>query len=71
MNAYMNRVSMAVFSYFDTGSESSEASEPERFYDRIEEMILSSKFCHGFALGQIYNHLQPREQIWTLRCYTA
>lgn len=51
MNAYMNRVSMAVFSYFDTGSESSEASEPERFYDRIEEMILSSKFCHGFALG--------------------
>ena len=38
MNAYMNRVSMAVFSYFDTGSESSEASEPERFY-------------HGFTLG--------------------
>lgn len=38
MNAYMNRVSRAVFSYFDTGSISSESSEPERFY-------------HGFVLG--------------------
>lgn len=38
MNAYMNRVSMAVFSYFDTGSTDSESLEPERFY-------------HGFVLG--------------------
>ena len=60
MNAYMNRVSMAVFSYFDTGSESSEASEPERFYDRIEEMILSSKFCHGRSeehTSELQSHL--------------
>lgn len=38
MNGYMNRVAMATFSYFDTGSGPSEASEPERFY-------------HGLALG--------------------
>jgi len=38
MNAYMNRVAMATFSYFDTGGRPSEAEEPERFY-------------HGFVLG--------------------
>lgn len=38
MNAYMNRVSMTTFSYFDTGKRPSEALEPERFY-------------HGFVLG--------------------
>ncbi len=37
MNVYMNRVTKNVFSYFDTGKESSE-SEPEKFY-------------HGFVLG--------------------
>ena len=37
MNAYMNRVTKEVFSYFDTWKEPSE-SEPERFY-------------HGFVLG--------------------
>ncbi len=37
MNIYMNRVTRAVFSYFDTGKTSSD-SEPERFY-------------HGFVLG--------------------
>ncbi len=37
MNLYMNRVSLAVFSCFDTGVQPSE-SEPERFY-------------HGFVLG--------------------
>ncbi len=37
MNLYMNRVSLAVFSHFDTGVQPSE-SEPERFY-------------HGFVLG--------------------
>lgn len=37
MNAYMNRVAMGTFSYFDTGKEPSE-SQPERFY-------------HGFVLG--------------------
>lgn len=36
MNEYMNRVTMQIFSYFDTGKKS--FSEPERFY-------------HGFVLG--------------------
>ena len=39
MNAYMNRITMEVFSYFDTGKRASGA-EPERFY-------------HGFVLGLI------------------
>ncbi len=37
MNAYMNRVALATFSYFDTGKGASK-SEPEKFY-------------HGFVLG--------------------
>ncbi len=40
MNAYMNRVALTTFSYFDTGKKSSGISEPERFY-------------HGFVLGLI------------------
>ncbi len=38
MNYYMNKVSMATFSYFDVGSRSGNDTEPERFY-------------HGFVLG--------------------
>ena len=38
MNEYMNRVSMEIFSYFDTGRRHSNRLEPERFY-------------HGFVLG--------------------
>lgn len=38
MNAYMNRVALATFSYFDSGQKPSVESEPERFY-------------HGFVLG--------------------
>lgn len=37
MNAYMNRVALSTFSYFDTGKRPS-GEEPERFY-------------HGFVLG--------------------
>ncbi len=37
MNAYMNRVALSTFSYFDTGKRPS-GTEPERFY-------------HGFVLG--------------------
>jgi hypothetical protein len=37
MNAYMNKVALSTFSYFDTGKRPSGA-EPERFY-------------HGFVLG--------------------
>ena len=39
MNAYMNRVALATFSYFDTGTHPS-GQEPERFF-------------HGFVLGLI------------------
>ncbi len=45
MNAYMNRVALSTFSYFDTGLRPSE-EEPERFY-------------HGFVLGLIVD-LQGR-----------
>ena len=45
MNAYMNRVVLNTFSYFDTGHKSAGA-EPERFY-------------HGFVLGLIVD-LQGR-----------
>lgn len=38
MNIYMNRVALAAFSSFDTGTKPSEQAEPERFY-------------HGFVLG--------------------
>ncbi len=37
MNLYMNRITMEIFSYFDTGTDPSR-EEPERFY-------------HGFVLG--------------------
>ena len=40
MNLYMNRVALTTFSYFDTGKQPSETTEPERFY-------------HGFVLGLI------------------
>lgn len=39
MNAYTNRISLEIFSYFDTGNRPSR-QEPERFY-------------HGFVLGLI------------------
>lgn len=38
MNEYMNRVTFATFSYFDTGKQGRGMAEPERFY-------------HGFVLG--------------------
>ena len=38
MNAYMNRVALQTFSFFDSGNHPSEDTQPERFY-------------HGFVLG--------------------
>lgn len=52
MNAYMNRVALNTFSYFDTGKRPSE-EEPERFY-------------HGFVLGLIVD-LQKRYVITSNR----
>lgn len=40
MNQYMNQVALQTFSFFDSGKQPSEQSEPERFY-------------HGFVLGLI------------------
>ena len=40
MNYYMNKITLATFSYFDVGSEGAGNQEPERFY-------------HGFVLGLI------------------
>ncbi len=51
MNVYMNEVSGEMFSSFDTGRKPSAKAQPERFYNRIEETILVSKFYHGFVLG--------------------
>ena len=48
MNAYMNRVALQTFSYFDTGNSPSGA-EPERFY-------------HGFVLGLLVE-LQGRYMV--------
>ena len=52
MNAYMNRVALNCFSYFDTGKRPS-GEEPERFY-------------HGFVLGMIVD-LQSRYVITSNR----
>lgn len=53
MNAYMNRVALATFSYFDTGKNPSAETEPERFY-------------HGFVLGLIVD-LSDRYQVTSNR----
>ena len=52
MNAYMNRVALSTFSYFDTGRNPS-VEAPERFY-------------HGFVLGLIVE-LQNRYLITSNR----
>ena len=52
MNVYMNRIALAVFSYFD-GGRSAGQSEPERFY-------------HGFVLGLIVD-LESRYTITSNR----
>lgn len=57
MNAYMNRVAMRTFSYFDTGNTPSD-SEPERFYHGIvlgllvdlhKEYVVTSNRESGFG----------------------
>ena len=48
MNYYMNKISMATFSYFDVGSGNKESVEPERFY-------------HGFVLGLMAEQMENFE----------
>ena len=53
MNTCINRIASAIFSYFDTGKNPSEETEPERFY-------------HGFVLGLMVD-LQDRYRITSNR----
>lgn len=53
MNICINRVASSIFSYFDTGKNPSEETEPERFY-------------HGFVLGLMVD-LQDRYKITSNR----
>ncbi|MBR0172689.1 MAG: AAA family ATPase [Lachnospiraceae bacterium] len=53
MNVYMNDVALTTFSYFDTGTNPSGRSEPERFY-------------HGFVLGLIVS-LKDRYSVFSNR----
>ena len=48
MNYYMNKVALATFSYFDTGSRPSEAYEPEK--------LASCYDCKGVANGSSLNN---------------
>ncbi len=56
MNAYMNRVVLETFSYFDTGNRPS-GKQPERFHaveaitKNFDEQNSSACFYHGFVLG--------------------
>lgn len=68
MNEYMNRVSLSMFSYFDTGKNPSGA-EPERFYhgfvlglmvDLEEDYILTSNQESGFGRYDVM--LEPRQE---------
>ena len=68
MNEYMNRVSLNMFSYFDTG-KSSFGAEPERFYhgfvlglmvDLRERYLLTSNRESGFGRYDVM--LEPKEK---------
>ncbi len=69
MNAYMNRVALATFSFFDAGNKPSVESEPERFYhgfvlglmvDLEEEYTITSNRESGFGRYDIL--LEPKKQ---------
>lgn len=69
MNAYMNRISEAVFSSFDTGKRPSERTEPERFYHGFvlgllvelgDQYVLTSNRESGF--GRYDVQLEPRKE---------
>ncbi len=68
MNGYMNRVALAMFSYFDTGKNPS-SEEPERFYhgfvlglmvDLNDKYILTSNRESGFGRYDVM--LEPRKK---------
>ena len=49
MNYYMNKITLAMFSYFDVGREDAGNQEPERFY-------------HGFVLGLMAEQMENFEE---------
>ena len=66
MNAYMNRVALNTFSYFDTGRKPS-GEEPERFYhdfvlglivDLEDKYIITSNWESGFGRYDVM--LEPK-----------
>ena len=68
MNAYMNRVTLETFSYFDSGRQPSR-EEPERFYhgfvlglmsELSEEYVLTSNRESGFGRYDVM--LEPKEK---------
>ena len=68
MNAYMNRVALSTFSYFDTGCNPS-GEEPERFYhgfvlglmvDLQERYVITSNHESGFGRYDVM--LEPKRQ---------
>ncbi|MDE7313920.1 MAG: ATP-binding protein, partial [Eubacterium sp.] len=67
MNAYMNKIAMRTFSYFDTGKNPSD-EEPERFYhgfvlglmvDLADRYVLTSNRESGFGRYDVM--LEPRD----------
>ena len=69
MNAYMNRVALATFSFFDVGKKPSGETEPERFYhgfvlglmvDLADRYIMTSNRESGFGRYDVL--LEPREK---------
>ncbi len=68
MNAYMNKIALQTFSYFDTGKNPSE-EEPERFYhgfvlglmvELAEEYVITSNRESGFGRYDVM--MEPRNQ---------
>lgn len=68
MNAYMNKVALATFSFFDAGKKPSEQTEPERFYhgfvlglmvDLKERYVITSNRESGFGRYDVL--LEPRD----------
>lgn len=59
MNQYMNQMAAVMFSFFDSGNQPSEYTEPERFHSveattkGLIEANPSICFFHGFVLGLI------------------
>lgn len=69
MNAYMSRITLATFSYFDTGTHPAEQSEPEKFYHGFvlglmvsleEEYIITSNRESGFGRYDVM--IEPRDK---------